>query len=521
MSYSYSQEDKTNLEWFKKDISARSLVSIELQVGSLRGLYPCKMEMEYPISVIAGKNGSGKSTLLAMACCAFHNGRNGYISGDRLKTYYTFSDFFVQTADEVKVEGVAIRYGSVGRWIYGKNKKVIEGIGYQKKIKKRGGKWDKYEKRPNRNVVFLGIQRIVPPSERKTERTYSGKFTSVDLEQQTKNEILEISSRVLGRRYTSLDMRTVNRRKLFVVDRKSKHYSGFNMGAGENAIFSLLIELFSAGKNSLIVVDEIELGLHEEAQKRLIYELKKLCVKLHCQIICSTHSASIIDAVPPEGRFFVEAGQDSTEITRGISSVYAMGRLNGGESKEIVVYTEDDIGKAIVEGCLPQYIRERIHIEPIGSDQAVLKQLSARYREKKGDCIAFLDGDKRAQDNRLRKQVYNHLESRNCEDIDQWLNKRLFYLPGEVWPEKFLINSAQILILKELAETWRVKEENLDNILDMAMTAGKHKELYNLSMSIAQNKSVILIDIIRMLAIKCQLEFSHIENSITNLLQEI
>lgn len=80
------------------------------------------------------------------------------------------------------------------------------------------------------------------------------------------------------------------------------------MGAGENAIFSLLIEIFSAGKNSLIVVDEIELGLHEEAQKRLIYELKKICAKLHCQIICSTHSAKIIDALPPEGRFFIESG---------------------------------------------------------------------------------------------------------------------------------------------------------------------------------------------------------------------
>lgn len=140
------------------------------------------------------------------------------------------------------------------------------------------------------------------------------------------------------------------------------------MGAGENAIFSLLIEIFSAGKNSLIVVDEIELGLHEEAQKRLIYELKKICAKLHCQIICSTHSAKIIDALPPEGRFFIESGDNSTVILNGVSSAFAMGRLNGGESKEIIVYTEDEIGKAIVEGSLPQDIRERIHIIPIGSD---------------------------------------------------------------------------------------------------------------------------------------------------------
>lgn len=46
MSYSYSQEDKTNLQWFKKDIDAKSLVSIELRVGMLRGLYPCKLSFE-------------------------------------------------------------------------------------------------------------------------------------------------------------------------------------------------------------------------------------------------------------------------------------------------------------------------------------------------------------------------------------------------------------------------------------------------------------------------------------------
>lgn len=143
------------------------------------------------------------------------------------------------------------------------------------KNKKKGGKWDKYDKRPLRNVVFLGIQRIVPPSERKTERTYSGRFTSTQVAEDTKKEILEIASRVMGKTYTLLDLRTVDKRRLFVVDHKDKHYSGFNMGAGENAVFSLLIELFSAGKNSLLVVDEIELGLHEEAQTRLIQELKK------------------------------------------------------------------------------------------------------------------------------------------------------------------------------------------------------------------------------------------------------
>ena len=519
MSYSYSQEDKTNLQWFKKDINAKSLVSIELRFGVLRGLYPCSLSFEYPVTAIAGKNGSGKSTILALACCAYHNNKSGY-KGDRLKTYYTYSDFFIQTEDEIKVEGVEIWYGSINRWTGGKPKHNFEGIGYQRKYKKKGGKWDKYEKRPNRNVVFLGIQRIVPPGEKKTERTYSGKFTSVKLEDRTKTEILEIASRILGKRYTSLDLRTVSKRRLFVVDRNKKHYSGFNMGAGENAVFSLLIEIFSAGKNSLIVVDEIELGLHEEAQKRLIYELKKICIKLHCQIICSTHSAKILDALPPEGRFFIESGDNSTRILNGISSEFAMGRLNGGESKEIIVYTEDEMGKAIVEGSLPQNMRERIHIIPIGSDQAVLKQLSAKYREEKENCIAFLDGDKKEDVLKAKKQIKSHLEGRVNPDFDEWIEKRLLYLPGNEWPEKFLIDCAAKTAVNELAERWQVAEEKLTQFLDMALVAGKHREIYDLANRLAQTKDITLSDIIRILSQKNRPEFEVIENSIREVLKE-
>lgn len=199
-----------------------------------------------------------------MACCAYHNSDAGYIPSDRNKSYYTFSDFFVQTKDEVKVEGIRIHYGFLVLWNNGQ-----KGIGYQRRVKKRGGKWNKYDKRINRNVVFLGIQKIVPPGERKTERSYSGRFKSSKLDQSTQKRILDIASKTRG-------------------------------GAGENAIFSLLIELFLAGRNTLLVIDEIGLGLHESAQKRLRSELKNLCIELHCQVICSTHSSAILEQLSPQ-----------------------------------------------------------------------------------------------------------------------------------------------------------------------------------------------------------------------------
>ena len=66
------------------------------------------------------------------------------------------------------------------------------------------------------------------------------------------------------------------------------------MGAGENAVISILLELLLAGAGTLLVIDEIELGLHAKAQKEFITVLKEICRSNKCQEICSTHSDIIL-----------------------------------------------------------------------------------------------------------------------------------------------------------------------------------------------------------------------------------
>ena len=519
MSYNYSQIDKDNIKWFDNDTTVKSLKSISLNIGTLRGLTPFKILMRYPITVIAGKNGSGKSTILALACCAYHNNKKGYIPFEASRSYYTFSDFFVQTSDEIKVEGIQIKYGIFNKWrqadIYGK----FDRIGYQIRKKKKGGKWNDYEERIKRNVVFSGIQRIVPPSERKTEKSYSSKFTSEEFDDNTKRKIMDIAGRILGKSYTSLDIRTINKRRLFVVDRALKHYSGFNMGAGENAIFSLLIELYAAGKGALMVIDEIELGLHEESQRKLMNELKNICNELHCQIICSTHSSTVIDSLPFEARFFVDLQDDKTDIIQGISSGYAMGKLTGGLKKELAVYTEDEMGMSIVQACLPLNIRERVNIIPIGSDQAVLKQLSARYRESMHDCIAFLDGDKRKNKKEEIRQIEKHLEDRNDNELNDWIEKRLNYIPGKTWPEFYVLSLAKETS-EELGELWGISKLKVISLIDDSLQAGKHNEFFHLSQCLSQDIKIIRNDIIRIVSRKYIDEFNIIGDSILEVLNE-
>ena len=395
------------------------------------------------------------------------------------------------------------------------------GLGYQRRTKKQGGKWNTYDKRVRRNVVFLGIQRIVPPGERKTERSYSNKFKSVKLNEQTKNRILEIAGTILGKKYTTLDLRTVDKRRLFVVDRKGSHYSGFNMGAGENAVFSLLIELFSAGKGCLLVIDEIELGLHESAQKRLIKELKTLCQELKCQILCSTHSSTILEKLPPEGRFYLESTANSSNVIPEISPEYAMGKLSGGEKKELIIYTEDQVGQDILDGFLPNDLLRRVHIVPIGSDQAVLKQLAAAYRIHNDACLAFCDGDKRGQYETAVKQVKNHLESRVNTDIDEWIHRHLQHLPGTIWPEKYLMDAVlhHPTVQEKLANIWKIEGKLDEELLECAMAAGKHSEFYMLAQQLSLNENQVRMDVIRAVADALPDEVMAVKQCVTAILE--
>ena len=97
MRYLYSQIDKSNLEWFTKDASKATLMRLEIADGEIRGLSDLKIQFRYPITAVSGKNGTGKSTILACVACGFHNKSTGFRPLNRRLSYYTFSDFFIQS----------------------------------------------------------------------------------------------------------------------------------------------------------------------------------------------------------------------------------------------------------------------------------------------------------------------------------------------------------------------------------------------------------------------------------------
>lgn len=441
MKYRYSQLDNDNFRWFPTDMSKATLSELDLRRGTLRGLNPFHLEFTYPISTIAGQNGSGKSTILAMAACAFHNDRAGFRLPERKLPYYTFSDFFVQSSEEVPPDGIEV-WCRIQHDGWKKGPRNSDGVGnlWQKREKKRGGKWNNYARRVHRNVIFFGIQRVVPHSEKSVFKSYRAYFTK-DAPDGWEGDVKKVVGRILGTDYEAFWIKSHGKYRLPLVATHGNVYSGFNMGAGENALFEIFSNIYASPSGTLLVIDEIELGLHESAQKRLIRELKRICKERHIQIICTTHSPAILAALPPEGRFFVESHVGRTVVIPGISAEYAAGKLSGEKSNELDIYVEDGIARVLIEAVLTNDTRRRVNVIPIGSPMAIVRQLAARYKDKhKSECLAVMDGDQSSSIASHTNHFIDTLESSKDKGSErQWFQDRLAFVPGDTWPEKWII----------------------------------------------------------------------------------
>ncbi len=521
MKYKYSKIDKDNLNWFANDMSKATLTEINLWKGYLRGLHHCHLQFNYPISAIAGKNGSGKSTILALAACAFHNTKNGFRLPGRKTSYYTFSDFFIQTSEEISPEGIEISC----RFRHDNWRKTLRnpsgtGNSYQTRKKKKGGKWNNYSNRVNRTVVFLGIQRVVPHSEKSVSRSYRTYF-KFDVPDGWEEDVKKVVGRILGAKYDDYWLKTHSKYRLPLVSSKGNIYSGFNMGAGENALFEIFTIIFGSPPGTLLVIDEIELGLHEKAQKKLILELKKICRKRKVQVICTTHSPAVLESIPPEGRFYIENVAKNIIVTPGISVEYAAGKLAGVDSNELDIFVEDGIANTIIESTLDNELRSRVSILPIGSPAAIVRQMAAKYKgHKSTECIAILDGDQSSSTSVHLANFMKALEAnKDKEKEESWFQKRLYCLPGDTWPEKWIIEQLFDLDIEELADLLKCSEDELESYIEEALTAERHNELYSLSENLSLDIDYVKGTVASWLSSEIESEFSIINSAIQQYLE--
>jgi predicted ATPase len=488
MKYRESQIDKTLRAWFANEYSKTMLRHIFLKKGQIRGLSESGIKFQYPITAIAGKNGAGKSTILALASCAYHNSKAGFKLPRRRTSYYTFSDFFVQHSSEISPEGIEIGFGfALNTFKDHERYPEGKGIAYQYRKKKVGGKWTDYDSRLKKPVVFLGIERIVPHSERSQSRSYSRSFADVK-PKGWEDKVKDIVGAILGKTYDEFRYLEHSKYSLPLVKVNGSTYSGFNMGAGENALFEIFSTMYSCGSGALLVIDEIELGLHAEAQRKFIGKLKESCLETHTQIICTTHSKEIFDCFPDDARFFIESINGKTKITEAISSEFAFSKMGAKVGSELDIFVEDEVARSMLLSLLPVAIRTRINIKVIGSATAIARQLAALYvRGEERNVLAVFDGDQRAKEldniSHAKKMAEN-----TAPEFAAWINERIDYLPGETWPEAWMVQKSSEMLVPTAA-LLGLEPDALKDILEYGLQAGKHNEFFEIAKNVGLERT--------------------------------
>lgn len=414
-----------------------------VSIDGMRGWAGQRVELAFPIVALVGENGAGKSTVLQAAA-------SGYRSIVSKKTLFP-SAFFPSTHWD-PLTGVTIGYGcQEGFDAKGPTKKEFS-------LRKPTTRWLGHGSRPIREVRYIDLSRIQPMAARigyaKIGKQVHTEASSSPFEADQVKRLSE----VMGRDYDAARMARASidlTRDIPVITKGGTDYSGFHQGCGETTVMELLRTDFP--KYGLVLIDEVESSLHPRAQRRLMNELAERCRESEAQVILTTHSPYVLDALPFEARLYIlESEAEATKrIVPGVSPQFAISKMDDELHPECDVFVEDNASKIMLGELLMRHAPDvymRSLIVPFGAASVgqALGQMVQGKKFPRPTCV-FLDGDS--------------AEAPGC-----------VLLPGDDAPERVVFNA-----LREAnwGNLWARIARDISRVSDectRAMTLGDHHD---------------------------------------------
>lgn len=394
------------------------------------------------LTAIMGVNGSGKSTILhALACCY-----KPLISKNRHD--WKFTEFLPPNAD-------ALWRGSSFTMSHNFGVGAISHTNIIQTYAKLSDRWaPKYDRRPSRHVSYIGIRTCVPVIELETRQSFIG-YSTTPLASVLAIAVKEKAGIILNRNYNAFNLCKTARYEYIGVEHEGNRYSALSMGAGEQRVFKILEEVFDAPKNSLVLIDEIDLLLHVTALKKLLKVLDERAKAKELQIIFTTHSPVVFDLADSiEIRYIYQTPLKTLILTQIKPDIIY--NLTGENDRPLNIYVEDDLAKAIVKRvCQELHMSRYVSVLQYGPAQNCFTVAGGLIIEGKDvtNTLFLLDGDKFSSEEERRNQVNRvvtgtlriHQEMRELafSKIDQ-------FNPSGMSPEKYIFYS--ILDVTETSE---------------------------------------------------------------------
>ncbi|MGR3913432.1 MAG: AAA family ATPase [Gammaproteobacteria bacterium] len=394
----------------------------EIRLHGIRGIDGLRIMLDYPVSVIAGENASGKSTVLFAAACAYKvpgSGPKDYVPSTLFPDYLPKHGQRRDDRPEINIEyEYSTAQGSIAmRW------------------RRRKG-WNRSffgrpkAEQPERAMYLRTLSNISNPSEVRSVLQMTHLSTAPQEDQLTAVQI-NFAQQMLPFEYKNVVQLSSGVKSLLFVDKKDgAAYSELHMASGERAILRLAREIAQL-ENALVLIDEVEAGLHPRVQQLLMLHLQQLALRNNLQIIVTTHSPVVLDAVPRNARIFLNRDEQGKVAVSPAYRDIIQDALYGRSHEVLNLLCEDDVAEGILHGIMDflspeQQIRRgsfRIGRDT-GADEFAGHAKAFRKFGLIDNFVFVLDGDQRKRD----------IDKKIAEDADDQLLKVLF-LPGDSTPE--------------------------------------------------------------------------------------
>jgi energy-coupling factor transporter ATP-binding protein EcfA2 len=379
-------------------------------ISKIRGFSGEDIIFEFPVTALIGPNGSGKSSVLGAVGCAYKPIRPGMF-------------FPKSTVGDESMSGWRIEYELIDKQ-----------INPQQLIKRtsnfRQAKWVRGEV-ANREVLFFGIERTVPAGE-KTRYKQLMRSTYVHRPplEPLSADVAKQVEHILGKSVADYRVTNYGADDTFLVGRTGENqYSEFHFGAGESSIIRMITTIEKASENSLILIEEIENGLHPVATRRMVEYLIDVAERKSIQTVFTTHSDYALSPLPSVA---IWASIDG-KLKQGKLSVEALRAVSGRVDKKLAVFVEDEFAKTWVDAILREKLGadyDQVEVHAVHGDG---NAVSTHRGHMSNPAITFkslcvIDGDSAQSENdadnivRLPgKQpeltVFEAIQTRLSEDI--------------------------------------------------------------------------------------------------------
>ena len=337
--------------------------------------------------MISGLNGAGKSTLGQLAICAY---KKPSTSVDYKRLY--IKDFFpISPADPKPIsDGAKVIYF----YETDDHKKPQEVT-----ISRASSAWSGYKRQPERHCYYVGFTVYIPKVERRDLSVYGGTNLQFTEKREIDQEVIGKMARIIGHKYDDVTFQGVSHKgkesEVGIASRLGYSYSENNMGFGEGRILYTIDKLETSPGQSLFILEEPETSLHESAQYEFAKYLLDVCNRRHHQIILSTHSSVILNALPSESRKLILRDETGVDIRNRISSNQVRSILSSGHVRQLDICVEDIFAKVLLTEVIrikKKELLKAVAIHDIGDKDAVREAVRVLNKTRK-KAIAVRDAD--------------------------------------------------------------------------------------------------------------------------------